>query len=197
MYHSRRGLVLLLAVIVEVNVARLEKCTLNNMDCETTEKEICCDCFENSTEKHEEKRTGTYRARNSTQPCGGTGREECALSFCRQVMGLKEQGTTREILLVDQSVCSTTGTKPTAACHVCCTCTIDFCKTTKDDVLSEATRVAIICITFGFFLLLFMVCITHRRRQPRIFGVIFFNNSEPSVSLLSRRQSLVETGYVR
>lgn len=172
--------------------AEFESCPLSQggKEC-TVGKEICCLCRQNVTERNLAGPDLSHGVNNNTTKCKMKLNEDCKLIICPLLKkGQIDKSASMEL---NNLLCNNEQTAEMITCNVCCTVvepSEEYNSGESAHDLSESAKVAIICSAFGFIVVLFVVYMSYRRRADHIYGVIFINNSEPFVSLLSRQTAI-------
>ena len=194
-HNSRSCKIILVIVMFSVDTrlaAEFQSCSLSlgGTDC-TVGKEMCCLCRQNVTKRNQASPDLFIHGVNNTRTkCKVKLNEDCKFIICPL---MKEQNEESSSMKLNNLLCTNEQTAGVITCNVCCAVVessdaYNSIESAHD--LSESAKVAIICSAFGFIVVLFVVYMSYRRRADHIYGVIFINNSEPFVSLLSRQTAV-------
>lgn len=195
-HNSRSCKIILVIVMFSVDTrlaATFQSCSLSQggMDC-AVGKETCCLCRQNVTKRnlHASPDLFIHGVNNTTTKCKVKLNKDCKLIICPLMNEQNEESASMEL---NNLLCINKRTAGARTCNVCCTVVESsdaYNSIESAHALSESAKVAIICSAFGFIVVLFVVYMSYRRRADHIYGVIFINNSEPFVSLLSRQTAI-------
>ena len=158
--------------------AELKSCVVVKDSMECSPKQVCCLWTRNVTNEPLVNNTSF----NSVPKLYG----QYKLMNCSKPFKTHSQDDMRTCMNLETPWCDQL-TLELFTCKACCIVDELFEKHAErgSHALSEGVKVAIICSVFSLIVVVFVLYMSHRRRERHIYGVIYINNSEPFVSLLA------------